>query len=452
MQKKVFISFTSADRKLAEKLRSFILKQFDGDISVYLSSTDMQGGQLWKEEIKKNLQTSDAIISLITPKSLHKPWIYIEWAAFWMAGLTFYILKTEDVPENDVINPMRDRNYATINDYDSFKGFLKNLTAELLGEDYIAPLDKLRTFIEVLNKILAEMADDDVRDLINSLEKDITNLPGDNKLKAQMALKLAQTNRPDLLKNVFSRIDEDAIRVDLFNDILKVDKTMAVTLIADVESNVLKAKIVNSLLDIHREDKDTIESVIKSIDSDVGLRRIGDYMISQELEETDLFRFVIENFKYNTVLKRWGSYFIEKDNDEGRSFKYVVKKLIENHTKLAKDLALELISAGRYHNPCLGMIITGLIEKNKVESVQELLEALKVANRDSYLHFAKLSIPNANSKITVVVMLLEFLKRGQDQAVEGILETIKSVDPDLYAILLQEIKRESLGDANSDEL
>jgi hypothetical protein len=62
-----------ADKKLAEKLRWFILKKIKGDISVYLSSKNMQGGQAWKQEIIDNLDKSQAIISLVTPNSILKP-------------------------------------------------------------------------------------------------------------------------------------------------------------------------------------------------------------------------------------------------------------------------------------------------------------------------------------------------------------------------------------------
>jgi len=64
---KVFISFTEADKKIAEGLNAFIARGFRGDVSTYCSAVDMRAGMKWKEEIQAHLNNSDAIVCLVTP-------------------------------------------------------------------------------------------------------------------------------------------------------------------------------------------------------------------------------------------------------------------------------------------------------------------------------------------------------------------------------------------------
>jgi hypothetical protein len=74
-----------------------------------------------------------------------------------LADRQFYILKTDDIKKSDLIDPMTDRNWSTINDVDSFKGFIEHLTENLLGDEYVAPLDEVPPFVEQVDVFLTEM-------------------------------------------------------------------------------------------------------------------------------------------------------------------------------------------------------------------------------------------------------------------------------------------------------
>ena len=81
----IFISHAATDRPIAEILRSEMDRVFANGIHVFASSVPgiVKPGADWLNDIKENLAKATAVVVLITPVSINRPWIWFEVGAYW---------------------------------------------------------------------------------------------------------------------------------------------------------------------------------------------------------------------------------------------------------------------------------------------------------------------------------------------------------------------------------
>ncbi|HAV5511016.1 toll/interleukin-1 receptor domain-containing protein [Acinetobacter baumannii] len=85
----VFVSHAAVDSEIATLFKSDVEKSFLGLCQLFVSSNldSIQGGKEWMQEIKTNLSEAAVLISLISPVSITRPWIYAEFGAGWIRGI-----------------------------------------------------------------------------------------------------------------------------------------------------------------------------------------------------------------------------------------------------------------------------------------------------------------------------------------------------------------------------
>lgn len=83
MVKVIFLSHSHVDREIADCISRMIERVTLSQIQVW-ASTDERGerglvvGDNWLEKVRLKLQECQAVIPLITPNSIYRPWIYFE--------------------------------------------------------------------------------------------------------------------------------------------------------------------------------------------------------------------------------------------------------------------------------------------------------------------------------------------------------------------------------------
>ncbi len=85
-QKVIFISHTHGDRELASHLKQLIDSVYSGLLNAFASSDPnatggIRPGREWYPQIHERIGAADTLWVLVTPLSLHRPWIY------WEAGM-----------------------------------------------------------------------------------------------------------------------------------------------------------------------------------------------------------------------------------------------------------------------------------------------------------------------------------------------------------------------------
>jgi PAS domain S-box-containing protein len=136
MAPKIFLSHVSSDEKIAKVLANTLSRISLDQISMWFSSDPspaggIKPGQVWVEEIKSRLVASHATLVLLTPNSLHRPWLYFE------SGYGFSNRKGHVIPVclgmklSEVPLPLAIFQCYEINDFDSLSRFCKKLFALL---------------------------------------------------------------------------------------------------------------------------------------------------------------------------------------------------------------------------------------------------------------------------------------------------------------------------------
>lgn len=103
---RIFLSHSHSDEKLAAIIDNWIDETFNGLIQVFRSSDEGKSiiiGESIKNKIKDELKDSVASIILLSPSSICKPWINIEFGAAWILDihiipLCLHNLKIKDLP------------------------------------------------------------------------------------------------------------------------------------------------------------------------------------------------------------------------------------------------------------------------------------------------------------------------------------------------------------------
>lgn len=84
----LFISHATSDAEFANAIKQEIDKVFANWIAVYCTSSPgtIPPGKDWLEDIENKLNLAKAVIVIITPVSIERPWLWFELGANWMKG------------------------------------------------------------------------------------------------------------------------------------------------------------------------------------------------------------------------------------------------------------------------------------------------------------------------------------------------------------------------------
>lgn len=87
---KLFISHASSDGEFANAVKQEIEKVFANGVDVFSTSSPgaIPVGRDWLHDIESKLQQTQAVIAIVTPISIERPWLWFELGASWSKGRT----------------------------------------------------------------------------------------------------------------------------------------------------------------------------------------------------------------------------------------------------------------------------------------------------------------------------------------------------------------------------
>lgn len=120
MNKQIFISLTHSDNEIAEAIKEVLSALFGLHVNVGFSTnkeidSGIKSGEDWIAWIEERVKTCDFVLALMTPTSVHKPWILWELGAVYGAAAAtrsqakrkirplLYRVRDDDIP-----SPLRD--------------------------------------------------------------------------------------------------------------------------------------------------------------------------------------------------------------------------------------------------------------------------------------------------------------------------------------------------------
>ena len=81
----LFISHASSDGEFANAVKQEVEKVFANGISVFCTSSPgaISVGSDWLSNIEEKLGVAKAVIAIVTPVSIERPWLWFEIGATW---------------------------------------------------------------------------------------------------------------------------------------------------------------------------------------------------------------------------------------------------------------------------------------------------------------------------------------------------------------------------------
>jgi len=85
---RLFISHATTDGEFANAVQQEIAKVFANGLDVFCTSSPqaIQPGQDWLDQIEVRLTDAQAVIAIVTPVSIERPWLWFEIGASWSRG------------------------------------------------------------------------------------------------------------------------------------------------------------------------------------------------------------------------------------------------------------------------------------------------------------------------------------------------------------------------------
>ncbi len=187
MEHKFFISHYGGDKNIAELFSNALRRITLGQISPWFSSDDngdsgLRPGDIWFNQILDKITHSKAVVTLLTPNSINRPWIYFE------SGIGQALNDCEVIPvcisvkRDDILPPLGLYQCYQLNDYRSVVEFFSKLLtlfgvkfdeemSKVIIEKLVSDISKITFNIEDSDKNEKETIEEIIENLKNHMDK-----------------------------------------------------------------------------------------------------------------------------------------------------------------------------------------------------------------------------------------------------------------------------------------
>lgn len=339
---KIFISHTTLDQPIAERIMKVLNNAFRGNVQLYLAHLGILGGDDWREELIKNLQANDAVISLLSPEAVQKPWIYVEWSHFWVSNKKFYVLKTGELNNDDIFAPMLTRQITNLHDKTSVRGLVEAIARDC-GIDMV-PYEAVDALLEAVRdgtEIKTEQAFGEYR-------HSTANLPAADAEKLRIARYFFNKQDWDTYERVVMAMRDDAIKLDEISEIIRSGgKTQ-------------------------EREMHLVENIAATINSAEKLANVAIELVKDGAVDSPLIRRLVDTLsqRNQAEMRRLGVFLIEQQQTDSQAFNYLASKMT-NMAELRK-IAEAIMATGKTDTTTF-MDLVGLFHNDR--------ELLKVGER-----------------------------------------------------------------------
>lgn len=370
----VFVSHASSDRCLATAVTNIIKQAFAGQVEPYLAHARIRGGAKWKEELRTHLNQCDAIITLVTPDSIDRPWVHVEWSPFWLHDKQFYVLAAPGVDTTRLVEPMRDSQIVALQDEERVGGFLDNLRDGAgLPESDPPPSSHAAAFVAAA----AEGIRADHAAKYEQFAAASTGLPDDDKVRRRILEYFYA--RPDLdgFRALFRRVDDDAFKAEMALWVARQnDLATAASLCEDITGGDFRRRVAQGLVRGGHEDSRELRRVLDGITNNAELRNFAVDLVEQGRAGTEVLRYVVGRMDNMAELRRVGMCLVQKHEQDRPVFDELCDKITRNNPTHLRDVATAFVLQGTHGAPGFERVMDALVS-HKPQSAIPVLEALK---------------------------------------------------------------------------
>jgi len=402
MAYKIFLSHASVDKQVAHEVARVLNNAFHGDLVFYLAFKELAAGDAWKQEIKENLETCDAIISVFTSDSITKPWLYVEWSAYWMRDKKFYILIDDDVKVSDLFQPMQDRQITNMRDEASVKMLFRALNDD--SHHGTVPYEYVKEFIESISDSVEVKRKQKHLSSYGLYRDSSISLPNDDGEKEKIAFFFLESKEDEQLIRVCTQIRDEFILGKISNALIQNKNNETAIAVAEL----IKNSDVLGQIGLRFVDNDFSETVqfrrlgqILAVRNQAELRKIVVHIIERgELEISNL-RSLIGEFSNMAELRKVGDYLVQNNILNKALLDLIIHTIRSKNLAELRKLASEFISAGLTKNQFVRDIIE-ILSKGNQRELEKLAAELFYHDRtlfDEILNNNLITLPDSLERL-----------------------------------------------------
>lgn len=371
-----FLSYGHGDRRIADELREQLMKAFPNELLFFMSGWDILPGDQWKQRIKESLRTSTAIVLLLTPEYMKRPWAHVEWTPFWLDDRKVYVLITRGVNTADLISPMKDGQTA-----DLFQTTDVRKLLSAIGEQLGSPAKEPDTIAEAIalrtEQLFNDIETDRTRTQVDVYKGAPELLPRDDRKKEEVFWHfLEKEPDPAMQQAVFSRIDDPAVQGNILNVLIDRGRMNEAAALVEHVANkdylrpALRTMVTRDLLDTA-----LFERLLTAIsDSNMNVRNFSEYVSETQGADHPLLPRLVPLQRNMAELRNFGKHLITKGQDLSPLFEQVMDRVIDGNAAEARNLLKIVMDSG----PLDAQRIRGYLFKLAPRSRKEL--------RNTWLH------------------------------------------------------------------
>ncbi|HEX2206799.1 MAG TPA: toll/interleukin-1 receptor domain-containing protein [Longimicrobium sp.] len=377
----VFVSHTDVDVKLAEAVTDQMTELFGERVMLYLSAVRLRGGEKWKEKLKHDLRASHSIISIITPESVAKPWLYAEWSHFWMEGKPYFVLLCGDVPKNRLTDPMLDSQVVDLESERSIRGFL-----DLFCDHASVPMNdaELRGHASRFFQAVAAGRAADRTRLVERYVNGSAPPPEDEREIREILDILYSKGEIGGYRSFFRRLRHDGIKANMAIRVCgKGEAELAATLCEDITAADHLARVASALLEAGHGDAPPTRRVLDLVAERNGaeLRKLATQVFDRD-GETDVFRYLVRGFRNMFELRKVAVHLVERGDYTRPVFAEMIATIARTNPTALREVALEFIRRDGHHGQVFERLMDDLVA-HKPSAAIPVLQALKESDPET---------------------------------------------------------------------
>lgn len=374
----IFVSHTQVDAKLAEKVTESLEQALEGGVALKLARAQIESGAQWKAWIRENLDGCDMVLSIFTPEAVHKPWLYVEWAPFWLNDdeKDFIILLASGARPESLISPMLDSQTVNLEDEASVCGLLRTL-----GKRAEPPLDVDEAVLRERARDLVAAAREGRRgDLAHSAERyadPSVELPEDDQAACRILEYFYTKGDTDTFRSLFRRLRHDALRADMALWVVRRnDLRTAAALCEDITASDHLCRVASGMIRAGHEDAPELRRVLDRITNNAEKRKLAVELVDRGMADTDVVRHIVGLMDNMAELRRVGMRLVERGEHTCPLFGEVADRIARTNRTALRDVALEFVRQGTHRTAEFERLMDGMVAE-KPSAAVPILEALR---------------------------------------------------------------------------
>ena len=383
MTYKIFVSHTGVDKNIANEVARVINNAFGGDVDLFVAFQEIRGGDEWKEVLKSNLHDCNAILCIVTKEYVHKPWLFIEWSAFWLADKKYYVLLTEDVAVDDLVHPMQDRQVTQINNDPSVRMFFRALASD--SGHLAVPYKYVQEFVSATKDAIMLRDKEKAEKSFAKYQSNLGELPNSDTQKADIADYLYQSKNYANYQKVADAIRDDSVKLHLA---LQLVELRDFENLSELASKIISADnltvISMALIDLNYYDEKILKQIIEniSVKNQAELRKIAIHIASRNEDSGNLFTFTVAQLNNMAELRKVVSYFLENGKSDSPTVTKLIKNIAGRNLAELRKIATLMIDNSLQNTPVF--LETFKILCGNQREAEKLLVELHETDRDLF--------------------------------------------------------------------